>query len=278
MRVDWKTLVPLTLLFVFFPCTVFAIHLQRLQLYPQHNAKKCHTNSFRFHASSSSDLQPLVIRRGNVISVSAYFTTPFNSRQHRLSLRLQYAGLGGSGSSVDLQVASNSRFQQLISSNPDDWQVDLYRVTGNEAHMELYAPLALAVGKWNLFVFLHDQKRLVNSFQVPNEVYILFNPWNSLDLVYLANEGERYEYVLNEVGRIYMGSERSKESRDWYFEQFGNNMLKISHFIMLKSGLSEKQRANPFHVARAISALVKKRFQEVLHHSQLTNGFSKCNR
>lgn len=40
-----------------------------------------------------------------------------------------------------------------------------------------------------------------------------------VDAVYMPSEKERYEYVLNEVGRIYTGSHESKSSRDWYFEQ-----------------------------------------------------------
>lgn len=46
-----------------------------------------------------------------------------------------------------------------------------------------------------------------------------------VDDVYLPNELERQEYVLNDVGRIYTGSTKNKEYRDWYFEQVKFNLI-----------------------------------------------------
>lgn len=77
-----------------------------------------------------------------------------------------------------------------------------------------------------------------------------------MDDVYLPNELERQEYVLNDVGRIYTGSTRNKEYRDWYFEQFNKGMLKAVMFIMNRSGLTPIERSDPVKVARAISAMV----------------------
>lgn len=176
-----------SLLQVWFTLIVFtalssALRLSRFQVYPQHNAKKCQTSSFRF--AGSGEAQPLVVRRGNVISLSAFFDTTFSSRVHRITLRLQYAGTGGSGSVIDVPVNSVQKFHQQISSKPDSWLADLYRVATTEAHIELYVPVSLAVGKWSMFVNIHDQQRFIQTFSVPNEIYVLFNPWNNCKHVF----------------------------------------------------------------------------------------------
>jgi hypothetical protein len=175
----WLQLTTILFVLLAVPGTLNAIRLSRFQLYPQHNAKKCQTNSFRFSAGSAGELQPLVVRRGNVISLSAFFDSTFNSRQHRLTLRLQYEGTGGSGSVVDVPVTAIPRFQQQISSKPDVWLADLYRVAAKEAHVELYVPVSLATGKWTISVNLHDQQRFIQTLAVRNELYVLFNPWNN---------------------------------------------------------------------------------------------------
>lgn len=41
----------------------------------------------------------------------------------------------------------------------------------------------------------------------------------SADTVYMEKEDERQEYVLNDRGRIWVGSKRSYEGIPWYFGQ-----------------------------------------------------------
>ena len=39
------------------------------------------------------------------------------------------------------------------------------------------------------------------------------------DVVYMENEAERDEYVLNQYGRIWIGSKRKNYGRRWFFGQ-----------------------------------------------------------
>ena len=48
------------------------------------------------------------------------------------------------------------------------------------------------------------------------------------DIVYMENEAERFEYVLNDTGRIWIGSARCHYGRPWNFGQ-----VKYPHFNRL---------------------------------------------
>ena len=54
------------------------------------------------------------------------------------------------------------------------------------------------------------------------------------DAVYMASEAERQEYVLNETGRIYIGSARSICGRPWNFGQVnrGNFVALATNYII----------------------------------------------
>ena len=124
-------------------------------------------------------------------------------------------------------------------------------------HLKIFKKSSTTVGEWHCQLFFRSNNGQVsNAFKVPNKIYVLFNAWSKADDVYLPNEAERQEYVLNDVGRMYTGSTRSKEYRDWYYEQFNKGMLKAVMFIMGRSGLTPVERSDPVRTSRAISAMV----------------------
>jgi hypothetical protein len=55
------------------------------------------------------------------------------------------------------------------------------------------------------------------------------------DAVYMPDEEKRREYVLNDVGKIYIGSHSKPKGRQWIYGQVGSfNLIKTS-FIALES-------------------------------------------
>ncbi|XP_038014655.1 protein 4.2 isoform X2 [Motacilla alba alba] len=81
------------------------------------------------------------------------------------------------------------------------------------------------------------------------------------DEVFLANEAQRQEYILNQDGIIYQGTENAILAQPWDFSQFEEDMVDIC-FILLALGehfQREKdpaQRKNPVHVCRAAAAML----------------------
>uniref|UniRef100_A0A8D2IH06 Transglutaminase 4 n=1 Tax=Varanus komodoensis TaxID=61221 RepID=A0A8D2IH06_VARKO len=89
-----------------------------------------------------------------------------------------------------------------------------------------------------------------------NFVYILFNPWCEADTVFMPNDDERAEYVLNDTGYIYVGSAKNILGRPWNFGQFEEEVLDCCMYLLDKSKLKPNARKNPVIISRAMSALV----------------------
>uniref|UniRef100_A0A663NCN6 protein-glutamine gamma-glutamyltransferase n=1 Tax=Athene cunicularia TaxID=194338 RepID=A0A663NCN6_ATHCN len=83
------------------------------------------------------------------------------------------------------------------------------------------------------------------------------------DDVYMANEKERWEYVLNDSGIIFQGLEKHIQQEAWNYGQFEEDILDISLAILDRS-LNHRQdpaadvsnRNSPTYVSRVISATV----------------------
>uniref|UniRef100_A0A8B9PCH5 protein-glutamine gamma-glutamyltransferase n=1 Tax=Apteryx owenii TaxID=8824 RepID=A0A8B9PCH5_APTOW len=83
------------------------------------------------------------------------------------------------------------------------------------------------------------------------------------DDVYMANEKERQEYVLNDSGIIFQGLEKYIQQEAWNYGQFEEDILDISLAILDRS-LNHRQdpavdvsnRNNPIYVSRVVSATV----------------------
>ncbi|XP_076321355.1 hemocyte protein-glutamine gamma-glutamyltransferase-like isoform X4 [Tachypleus tridentatus] len=76
------------------------------------------------------------------------------------------------------------------------------------------------------------------------------------DSVYMADDEWRKEYVLNDVGKIYIGSYNQPVGRRWILGQFTETVLPAAMFILERARLDFADRSNPVKVARALSAMI----------------------
>jgi transglutaminase 1 len=75
--------------------------------------------------------------------------------------------------------------------------------------------------------------------------------------VYLADEHERHEYVLNDTGIIWRGSYNRMRPTVWQYSQFEADILECALYLTSVIGkLSAASRADPVRTARAVSAAV----------------------
>ncbi|KAJ8268847.1 hypothetical protein COCON_G00114540 [Conger conger] len=91
------------------------------------------------------------------------------------------------------------------------------------------------------------------------DVYVLFNPWASDDAVFLKEEEERGEYVLEESGILYHGEASDISARPWNFGQFEYGVLDACLYVMDRAQMPIVNRGDPIKVARKASAAVNSR-------------------
>jgi len=95
------------------------------------------------------------------------------------------------------------------------------------------------------------------------DIIIIFNPFSRTDDVFMENEKERNEYVMNDQGKLYLGSYWMPRSMNWFYGQFEQNILDIT-LRLLKEGKdakadpmkSLKMCKSPVYVSRMLSAMV----------------------
>uniref|UniRef100_A0A8C5PZ60 protein-glutamine gamma-glutamyltransferase n=1 Tax=Leptobrachium leishanense TaxID=445787 RepID=A0A8C5PZ60_9ANUR len=92
---------------------------------------------------------------------------------------------------------------------------------------------------------------------------ILFNPWCPDDAVFLNNEEERQEYVMNENGVVYVGNTNWISQRAWSYGQFDDNVIDICLQLLdrslscLADPLTDYTKRNdPVYISRIISAMI----------------------
>jgi transglutaminase 1 len=78
------------------------------------------------------------------------------------------------------------------------------------------------------------------------------------DQVYMPDERLLDEYVLNDIGKIWVGPYGSSKGREWIFGQFDAVVLPAVDLMMSRSNVAPVNRGNPIYVTRAISKMVSK--------------------
>ena len=83
---------------------------------------------------------------------------------------------------------------------------------------------------------------------------VLFNAWSTSDPVYMRDDHERYEYVVNHRGMLYIGDLRGTP---WNLALYRPDCLRATLFLLENlSNLTFEQKRDPIQVAREMSALV----------------------
>ncbi|RWS08515.1 Protein-glutamine gamma-glutamyltransferase 4-like protein [Dinothrombium tinctorium] len=103
--------------------------------------------------------------------------------------------------------------------------------SGQDVFLQLWVPENAPVGDYDMIVYYGNE-----LYPFP-QTYILFNPWSSLDDVYMPDSSDISEYVLNEVGLLWQGSYANMGVRVWYYEQFLPSILPAVMYILRKTSL-----------------------------------------
>lgn len=75
--------------------------------------------------------------------------------------------------------------------------------------------------------------------------------------MYLEEEQLLDEYILNDVGKIWVGPYGSSRGREWIFGQFDASVLPACMMLLERSGIKTLARGDPIKMTRAISRIVR---------------------
>ncbi|XP_042372993.1 coagulation factor XIII A chain-like, partial [Plectropomus leopardus] len=113
------------------------------------------------------------------------------------------------------------------------------------------------VGKYRTYVAIMAGNGMQRTKRdTTTDMYLLFNAWCPEDPVFLPNEAERFEYVLNDYGMIYQGSVGAVSHRDWVYGQFERGILDACIYILDCSRMPIYDRGNCIKVVRIGSSMM----------------------
>ncbi|XP_048218757.1 protein-glutamine gamma-glutamyltransferase K [Perognathus longimembris pacificus] len=205
------------------------------------NRREHHTDEFEY--------DELIVRRGQPFRAVLFLNREFESSDRvALELLIGNSPEVGKGTHVIIPVGKGGS---------GGWKAQVARSSGHSLELRVHTSPSAIIGKFQLTVRTRCE---AGEFQLPfdphNEIYILFNPWCPDDIVYVDHEDWRQEYVLNESGRIYYGTEAQIGERTWNYGQFDHGVLDACLFILDQRGMPYAGRGDPVSVSRVISAMV----------------------
>ncbi|XP_077074092.1 protein-glutamine gamma-glutamyltransferase K isoform X1 [Siphateles boraxobius] len=200
----------------------------------------------REHHTDSYLSDNLIVRRGQSFQMWIELSRPFNSKTDNLQLQLSSVVTTGILISVPL----------VDELEDNGWEMKIVEQKDTRVRVSVNTLSSASIGRYMISVVSFSHRRKLVFPCAPNDLVLLFNPWCEDDPVYLDNEAERKEYVLNSMGRIYYGTEKQIGARTWNYAQFEQDVLEACLFLMERGRVAMTEWRDPIIVSRMISALV----------------------
>ncbi|XP_036406645.1 coagulation factor XIII A chain [Megalops cyprinoides] len=212
------------------------------------NKQEHHTDLF------SSSL--LIVRRGQEFQIRITFDRAYNPSKDQFLVEFVIG--------TSPQVSKGTYMP--VFPDPDrqgQWRGRVVDSIDNIVTVGITPAPDCIVGKFRMYVAVLTPYGIRRTRRDPKkDLYILFNPWVSDDTVFLDNEEERGEYILNESGIVYHGEANDISARPWNFGQFEYGILDACLYVMDKAVMPITNRGDPIKVARKASAALNSRDDE----------------
>ncbi|NWZ97974.1 F13A factor, partial [Nesospiza acunhae] len=196
----------------------------------------------------------LIVRRGQAFQIRIDFNRPYQpqSDQFWLEFLMGRYPQQNKGTYIPIPVGG--------ALKPGQWGAKIIHRENNSIRLSIMSSATCIIGKFRLYVAVLTPYGILRTRRnSETDTYLLFNPWCQLDAVYLDDEKEREEYVLNDVGIVFHGNVEDVKSRSWSYGQFEENVLDACLFLMDKAELELSGRGNPIKICRVASAVINSR-------------------
>ncbi|KAM4691832.1 uncharacterized protein WCC33_016625 [Rhinophrynus dorsalis] len=212
------------------------------------------TSNMEAHRTDYYNSSVLILRRAQAFSIKLNFNRPLQKGD-----KVEFvAATGPSPHESDNTMAV---FQLSSSAKESSWKAIPESSSSTAVSVTVISPADAIIGRYKLNLYISSKKK--KAYFKLNEFILLFNPWIPDDVVYMEDEDERQEYVLNDSGIIYYGFEDHINEQGWDFGQFEESILEICLQILDKSlnyqndpEVDCSQRNDPAYVGRVVSAMI----------------------
>ncbi|MBU4199391.1 MAG: hypothetical protein L6455_10075, partial [Kiritimatiellae bacterium] len=207
------------------------------------------------HHTSLYQTNALVLRRADKFKVEAKLSNGYESASFDVWFQA-VQDFDGSPTIKDVP-------EVIADLGATDWYCKLLSVSNNAdqtktVKMEINIPSTncpIGEYQWQALVSPKAATNLVlDATNFPGQVIVLFNPWSANDSVYMADDDERAEYVMNIAGLLWHGELADKFTMSWDYEQF--NTVSLGVLLSELSGQDAGKRVNSIFVSRHLSARV----------------------
>ncbi|KAF6108658.1 coagulation factor XIII A chain [Phyllostomus discolor] len=228
------------------------LHVQNVNLFKE----RWDSNKLDHH-TDKYDNNKLIVRRGQSFYVQIDFNRPYNPRKDLF--RVEYV-IGrypqkNKGTYIPVPVVS-----ELQSGK---WGAKVIMREDRSVRLSIQSSPECIVGKFRMYIAVWTPYGIIRtSRDTETDTYILFNPWCEEDAVYLEDDREREEYVLNDIGVIFYGDVNNIKTRSWSYGQFEDGILDACLYMMDRAQMDLSGRGNPIKVSRVGSAMVNSKDDE----------------
>lgn len=172
----------------------------------------CAERNGKLHSTDRFDLMKrevpkLVVRRGQVFKLKLHCNRPYDEKTDAISLIITVADVEKASFGNGTIIAIPLKNVSTDLGRSFEWGASKNSLHGNILEINIKPAANAIVTQWKLDI---DSKNLdknsSKTFSLAQPFYVLFNPWCREDQVYLEDEDERKEYVMNDTTLIYKGT------------------------------------------------------------------------
>ncbi|XP_076581166.1 coagulation factor XIII A chain [Chaetodon auriga] len=198
----------------------------------------------------------LIIRRGQEFQVKISFNRPYKPAEDKFAVEFTIGSSPQYSKGTYIPVFPTKERQS-------SWAGRITNTADNTVTMGITPAANCIVGKYHMYVAVMTPFGIRRTRQEESRnLYILYNPWVAADAVFLDDDKEREECVMNEMGIIYHGAYDDIAERNWNYGQFNYGVLDACLYIMDRSEMPITNRGDPIKVARKASAMLNSRDDE----------------